>query len=122
MRGFARLRKGGRGSPILYAHRYSYELHIGPVPDGLTLDHVKARGCTHRHCVNPAHLEPVTSRENTLRGAAPTVALHLSGKCSRGHERTPENTQRKADGRIAYCIPCRQARRRSREGLAAPGR
>ena len=46
------------------AHRWSYQHHIGPVPEGLVLDHL----CRVRHCVNPDHLEPVTSRENTLRG------------------------------------------------------
>src|SRR5436189_4715793 len=53
---------------IQLAHRVAYELFIGPIPAGLTLDHVAARGCTYRDCVNPLHLEPVSSRENTLRG------------------------------------------------------
>ena len=46
-----------------YAHRLSYELHIGPIPDGLTIDHL----CMVRLCVNPEHLEPVTRSENTRR-------------------------------------------------------
>ena len=53
---------------MVLAHRFSYELHIGPIPEGLVLDHVKARGCTNRTCVNPAHLEPVTELENIRRG------------------------------------------------------
>lgn len=48
----------------VYAHRWSYEHHVGPIPDGLTLDHK----CGTPRCVNPAHLEPVTMRENILRG------------------------------------------------------
>lgn len=40
---------------------------VGPIPDGLTLDHVVAWGCRHKNCVNPAHLEPVTAAENTRR-------------------------------------------------------
>lgn len=39
------------------AHRFAYELLVGPIPEGLDLDHVRARGCTNRHCVNPAHLD-----------------------------------------------------------------
>lgn len=52
-------------------HRYAYELLVGPIPAGLELDHVKAQGCRHRHCVNPAHLEPVTHEENVRRSNLP---------------------------------------------------
>jgi hypothetical protein len=56
------------------AHRFAYELLVGPIPEGLVLDHVVARGCKWRHCVNPAHLEPVTERVNILRGDSPLAA------------------------------------------------
>ena len=49
------------------AHLASWVLTQGPVPDGLVLDHVAAVGCTSTKCVNPAHLEPVTNRENLRR-------------------------------------------------------
>lgn len=47
-------------------HRWSYEFLVGPIPEGLHLDHL----CRVRHCVNPAHLEPVTNQENIRRGEA----------------------------------------------------
>lgn len=49
------------------AHRYAYELAIGPIPDGMSIDHVRVRGCGGGSCVNPAHLEVVTPSENTRR-------------------------------------------------------
>lgn len=62
--GYGRVQMQGRPVSV---HRHAYEQLVGPIPDGLTLDHVHARGCRHTHCVNPAHLEPVTASENTRR-------------------------------------------------------
>lgn len=47
-----------------YAHRFSYEMFVGPIPSGLVLDHL----CRHPSCVNPDHLEAVTQQENCMRG------------------------------------------------------
>ena len=49
---------------LFYAHRVAYEFMVGAIPEGLQLDHL----CRNRACVRPSHLEPVTSRENTIRG------------------------------------------------------
>lgn len=90
------------------AHRYAYELMVGPIPDGLPLDHVKANGCTRRDCMNaPAHLEPVTVFENTMRGDGPSAENARKTFCKRGHEFTPESTYTYSDGRRS-CIPCQQ--------------
>lgn len=50
-----------------FAHRVSYELNVGPIPEGLQIDHVQERGCSSRACVRPDHLEPVTGSENVRR-------------------------------------------------------
>jgi hypothetical protein len=72
---------GPRGRPVR-AHRAFYERHVGPVPEGHDLDHL----CRVRNCVNPAHLEPVTRRENLRRGTG-FIAVHArKTHCPRGHE------------------------------------
>lgn len=63
------------------AHRIVYGSLVGAIPSGLTLDHL----CRNRLCVNPAHLEPVSIRENTLRGQAITARAAQSFACPRGH-------------------------------------
>jgi hypothetical protein len=85
------------------AHRFAYELEVGPVPEGLMLDHL----CRQRYCVNPRHLEPVTNQENQRRGAW-GQATH----CPNGHEYTPENTGHR-NGKRA-CRACRAASDRRR--------
>lgn len=67
------------------AHRYSYELSIAPIPDGLQIDHVRARGCTRTDCVNPAHLEAVTPAENLRRSNAASAVNARKDTCPEGH-------------------------------------
>lgn len=76
------------------AHRVAFELARGAIPAGLELDHVKTRGCIMRHCVNPAHLEPVQHDVNNARSASPSAQNAVKTHCKRGHEFTPENTYR----------------------------
>jgi hypothetical protein len=96
-----------------YAHRMVYELLVGPIPDGLDLDHL----CRVRSCVNPDHLEPVTRRENLLRGETDAARRAAMTACERGHPFTPENTYVKPSG-ARECRPCRRARvRRWRERI-----
>ena len=70
-RRYGNIRVNGR---VVQAHRLSYELFVGPIPEGLTIDHVRTRGCTNTLCVNPKHLEPVTVRENIRRGSSPVAS------------------------------------------------
>ena len=64
-RGYPMISVTSRGAKKTYrAHRFYYEQQHGPIPAGLTLDHL----CCQRACVNPDHLEPVTQKENVQRG------------------------------------------------------
>jgi hypothetical protein len=69
-------------------HRILYEQKYGLVPQGLELDHL----CRVRCCVNPDHLEPVTRRENILRGIAPSAKQARQTHCMHGHKFTFTNT------------------------------
>lgn len=66
------------------AHRFAYETFIGPIPEGLEIDHK----CRNRGCVNPDHLDLVTRSENTRRGLAGIKRAH----CKRGHPFNETNT------------------------------
>lgn len=92
------------------AHRVSHVLFIGPIPDGFQVDHVAARGCRSTLCVNPAHLEAVTPKENTSRstGFAPRKAAQTH--CVHGHEFTAENTY--TSGGRRNCRQCALDRRK----------
>jgi hypothetical protein len=75
-------RKGQR------AHRVAYQELVGPIPEGLVLDHL----CRVRNCVNPDHLEPVTHKVNLYRGFTEARKHGEKTHCKNGHEYTPENT------------------------------
>jgi hypothetical protein len=75
------------GQTHIYAHRFSYELLVGPIPEGLTIDHL----CRNRQCVNPRHLEPVTNKENGLRGISVAAMNARKTHCAKGHPYSKEN-------------------------------
>lgn len=114
------------------AHVVSYEIANGPVPEGLTVDHVCHNGdlscdggddCPHRRCVNPAHLEAVTRKVNANRSHC-----HNGSKthCPQDHEYTPDNIYWRKDG-SRVCRTCVLIRSRARverrwdQGLTAHG-
>lgn len=97
----------GSDSRKWLAHRVAYRLFVGPIPDGLTIDHL----CRVRHCVNPDHLEPVTNAENIRRGMSPSAINARKTHCTHGHEFTPENTRITPQGR-----KCRICVRREKQG------
>jgi hypothetical protein len=92
-----------------YTHRLAYVLLVGPIPKGLQLDHL----CRQPACCNPDHLEPVTARENLVRGETVTAREVATTHCPRGHEYTNENTYRRPDNpNKRDCKECRRQRNR----------
>lgn len=92
------------------AHRLAYELAVGPIPDGMVIDHAV---CSNRRCVNPAHMEVVTRGENTARSNkrrdyADRKPRAPKTHCKRGHAFTPSNTYMWHGTRI--CRACRRSR------------
>lgn len=74
-----------------YAHRIMFELTYGPIPKGMTIDHL----CNNPPCINPSHLAIATQKENILRGDGLGALNARKTHCKRGHEFTQENTYRK---------------------------
>lgn len=86
--GYAEIKVNRRNK---FAHRVLYEAEIGPIPEGLELDHL----CRTPSCINPSHLEPVTHAENMRRGTIASKARDRQKSkthCPNGHEYTDANT------------------------------
>ena len=100
------------------AHRTSYELLIGKIPDGLVINHI----CRNRGCINPEHLEPVTQKENVrqgLTGFKTGLKNRAKTQCPKGHKYTPDNlvkTNRRS------CRTCHNVNQRARRTKAKANR
>lgn len=111
-RGYGSVRVNGR---TISAHRARYEREVGPIPEGMELDHFacdNGPGC----CCNPRHCRPVTRRENILRSEAQSAINAAKTHCKNGHPLTGSNlapTVLKQRG-IRRCVECRNARARER--------
>ncbi len=106
----------GRSSPAR-VHRLAYEALVGPIPEGLTIDHL----CRVRNCINPDHLEPVTGRENTLRGFAPSAINATKAACARGHVYEEGSMRRDKRGR-RFCLTCKHMTDSNRKRPPPPPR
>jgi hypothetical protein len=113
--GYGRFGLHGRDN---LAHRVAYELAVGPIPQGLTIDHIchnhdhacaGGLSCPHRACVNPAHLEAVTQLQNVRRGRR-TGQTH----CIHGHPYDKANTIHRPQGGWRQCRMCREIGNRAK--------
>lgn len=112
-RGYGKASVGGQRQG--WAHRIAYTALVGPIPEGLVIDHL----CRNPACVNPAHLQPVTSRENTLRGESPAAQRARLTVCLRGHDLSDAFVTAKRHSRV--CRQCsRDANDRVRERMYGP--
>ncbi|WP_417159116.1 HNH endonuclease signature motif containing protein [Streptomyces gilvifuscus] len=99
-----------------YTHRVAYESQVGPIPEGMVIDHL----CRNRSCCNPAHLEPVTQGTNLLRAPASLPVVNAAKThCPAGHEYTPENTYVGSEG-TRFCRRCDRDKKRAKRRPDAP--
>lgn len=111
VKGYGKLWTGVDGPRETLAHRFSYELHNGPIPDGAVLDHL----CRMPTCVRPDHLEPTDNYTNVVtRGQGLFARRAKADGCHKGHPWTPENTYIRKDTGHRVCRACAAERRRQR--------
>lgn len=104
LEGYGKLSTGGHSGRLVLAHRTAYEIMVGPIPVGLHLDHL----CRVPPCCNPGHLEPVTHRENILRGIGPSALNARKTHCPSGHPYSSDNTYIFPRNGSRQCRICRR--------------
>ncbi len=85
------------------AHRIAYEVFVGPIPDGMVVDHM----CRNKLCLNPKHLDAVTQGENAMRGIWEMSGTSRKDCCSRGHEYSGDNVRITPLG-VRKCMICKR--------------
>lgn len=100
--GYGQISEGGRKGRNLGAHRVSYELYKGKIPNDLVVDHI----CRNRRCVNPNHLRLITRVENVMIGDTICAKKLAATHCSNGHEYTQNNIYLYNNHR--HCRECRK--------------
>jgi hypothetical protein len=98
--------KMGHVGKCAYAHRLAYEHYVGPIPEGLVIDHL----CRNRSCVNPDHMEPVSHRINLLRGESMSAIHAKKTECPKGHPYAGENLYAHPNG-SRQCRTCKREAR-----------
>lgn len=106
----------GQGA-VVRAHRWAYETWVGPIPEGMQIDHLchdphecpGGFSCPHRRCVNPEHMGLVTMEEN-LRRRSSNFRTH----CPKGHEYSGDNLYVTKAG-SKQCVECNRVRARERQ-------
>lgn len=111
-KGYARFRDND--GKTVAVHRWSYSHFVGPIPEGMVIDHL----CFNPPCANPRHLEPVTNKVNLVERGRTNVAYlnSLKRACRSGHPLTPDNVylEKAKHGSVRRCKSCRRAMYRSR--------
>lgn len=101
-----------------WAHRVAYQIVKGPIPKGLTIDHL----CRNTKCVNPNHLEAVTTEKNVLRGESPPAKRARQRVCKRGHLLAGSNVYNPMTRpRTRHCLLCIAERALQRVSAASGG-
>lgn len=103
--GYAQTTVEGRA---VVAHRAVFEAVVGPVPEGLVLDHL----CRVRNCINPDHLEPVTVAENNRRGTGWSGRHAQKTHCPKGHPYDEDNTYLGGARAMRQCRACHREHQR----------
>lgn len=103
-KGYGYFRNNGKS---YFSHRVAYELLIGKIPRGLFIDHL----CRNRACQNPRHMEPVSRKENTMRGMNFAAMNARKTQCLIGHQFNEANTQIIITKKGAIWRACRECAR-----------
>jgi hypothetical protein len=113
--GYGVIGRGLRGTSDIPAHRAVWQLLVGPIPDGMTYDHL----CRNHACVNPDHGEIVTRGVNTMRGYSPSRFYSMRKTCNFGHPLDGIRPQSGRPGRTErYCKTCTRERTAARRAAS----